>query len=675
MGEEEKIGMDSIEPGKNSGNAANADSPKKVGVFICHCGGNISDVVNIEELTKYAAELEDVIVYDYRFVCSQEGQNLIRSKIKEDSLGGIVVASCTPKMYEEMWRDVAGEAGINPYLVEVANIREQVSYPHWFEPEKATEKAKSIIKSQIEKVKLLEPLEVKTAKIAPGVAVVGAGIAGMQASLQLADLGHKVHLIEKSPTIGGYMARLVKTFPTDDCAMCTLSPKMNEVFNHPNIELYTYSEVEEIERSPGKLTLKITKKPRYVDEEKCTGCGRCEEKCPVKVLSEWNSGISERKAIRLEFSQALPRVWTIDTENCFYFKKGKCRLCQNSCPAKAVDFEQKPEEVVVDAGALILATGLKEYDPTVLKHFGYGKNKDVLTQMQIARMLDSLSPTKGHILRPSDGKEAKDIVMIQCVGSRGDRDDPLVHPYCSRICCMVAIKHASLIKKVNPDARIYICYNDIRAYGKGYEEYYSDATSKGVKFVKGLPGDVKKEGDKLVVQVHDILTNEHLALKADVVVLSNAIEPSNIENIVEQLHIDRSPDGFIKEFHPKIRPTDTSVKNVFVAGVAQGPKDITDSIAQAGSAAMSAAVFLGKGEMTLNPMIATVVDELCRACGRCEDCCEFRAIKVNPDTLLAEVDATLCEGCGKCAVVCPTGAVKINSYKLKQLKASLEALS
>jgi len=649
---------------------------KKIGVFICHCGGNISDIVNMEELKKFLSGLENVAVYDYRFVCSNEGQDLIKTKIKEDSLDGMVVACCTPKIYEDMYREVALDGGMNPFLVEIANIREQCSYPHWFEPEKATEKAKYIVKSQIEKVRLLEPLEVKTAKIASGVAVIGAGIAGMYASLLLGDMGHKVYLIEKSPTIGGNMARLVKTFPTDDCAMCTLSPKMNEVFNHPNIELYTYSDVKEIVRSPGKLSLKIVKKPRYVDGEKCTGCGRCTEKCPVKVPSEWDVGISDRKAIRLEFSSALPRVWTIDTENCFYFKKkGKCKLCYNICPAKAVDFEQKPEEVVIDVGALILATGFKEYDPSKLKHYGYGIHKDVLTQFQVARMLDSLSATKGRVLRMSDGKEANDIVMIQCVGSRGDRDDPLVHPYCSRICCMAAIKHASLIKKVNPDARIYICYNDIRAYGKGYEEYYSDTMSKGVKFIKGLPGEVRKEGDKLLVQVHDILTNEHLELKPDIVVLSNALEPSNINEIIEQLHIERSPDGFIKEFHPKIRPTDTSLKNVFVAGVAQGPKDITDSIAQAGSAAMSAAVFLGKGEMTLNPMIAVIDKEMCRACGRCEEGCEFRAIKVNPDRLVAEVDETLCEGCGKCAVLCPTGAVKVNAYKLEQLKASLEALS
>jgi len=650
-------------------------SGKKIGVFLCHCGGNISDVIDIEELRKFACEQEGVeLALDYRFVCSNEGQKKLQEEIRSKNLEGVVIGCCTPKMYEDMFREKAGEAGMNPYLLEIANLREQCSYPHWNEKEKATEKAKLLIKSQIEKVKLLEPLEVKTAKIAPNVAVIGAGIAGIHASLQLADLGHKVYLIEKSPTIGGNMARLVKTFPTDDCAMCTLSPKMNEVYNHPNIELLTYCEVREVTKSPGKLTLKVEKKPRYVDEEKCIGCNRCTEKCPIKVDSEWESGIAKRKAIYLPFSQALPRVWLIDKDNCYYFKKGKCKVCEMICPAKSVDYNQQPQFLEFEVGALILATGFKEYDPTPLKHYGFGLYKDVLTQFQIARMLDSLSPTKGRIMRRSDGRPAKRIVMIQCVGSRGDRKDPLVHEYCSRVCCMVAIKHASLIKKTDEEAQIYILYNDIRAYGKGYEEYYNDAIAKGVKFIKGLPGEVIKRGDNLVVQVHDSLTNEYLEIEADVVVLSNALEPSDIDGLLEQLHVDKTPDGFVKEFHVKIRPTDTSVKNVFVCGLAQGPKDVTDSIAQAGSAAMSAAVFLGKGFMVLNPMIAVVEDKLCRSCARCEEVCEYGAIKLD-ENLIARVDETLCEGCGRCPVVCPTGAIKVRSFTRDQILAAVEALA
>jgi heterodisulfide reductase subunit A len=653
-------------------------SKGKIGIFICHCGGNISDVVNVDELSKFLSELENVVVYDYRFMCSNDGQKIIREKIREDGLGGMVVACCTPKMYEEMFRRVAQEAGLNQFLVEIANIREQCSYPHWYEPEKATEKAKYIVKSQVEKVRFLESLECIEAEIHPGVAVIGAGVAGMHAALQLADMGHKVHLIEKSPTIGGNMARLVKTFPTDDCATCTLGPIMNEVYAHENIELLTCSEVTEAKRSPGKVTLKVRKYPRFVTED-CVGCNRCSEKCPVSVPSEWDAGIADRKAIYLSSQGAVPKIWTIDPENCFYFKwlakgkKDKCMLCKEVCPTDAVDFEMQPEDLTVDVGSVIIATGFKPYDPTPMSFYNYGRDPDVRTQLQVARMLDLLSPTKGKVLK-SDGNPAKSIVFVQCVGSRSEKEEYGAHPYCSRVCCMAAVKHASLIKKYDKDVEIYIMYNDLRASGKGYEEYYTEALVQGVNFIRGLPGEVIREGDKLVVPVHDASTDKFLKVKADVVVLSEALEPNDIDSLLKNLGVDKSPDGFVKELHPKIGPVETQVNNVFVAGCAQGPKDITESIAQAGAAALMAAKFIGKGTMILSPLIATVSEDLCRSCDRCEKACEYEAIRVN-DKLIAEVDETACLGCGRCAVVCPTGAIQIKGFKTAQLLAQLEGLT
>lgn len=656
---------------------------RKVGVFLCHCGGNISDVVRIPVVSEYASKLEDVVlVSDFRFMCSNEGQQRLKEAILEKGLDGVVVACCTPKMYEELFRSKASEAGMNPYLLEIANVREQCSYPHWFEPDKATEKAKVIVGAQVEKVRRLKPLEVKTAKLHPGVAIIGAGIAGIQSALLLGNLGHKVHLIEKSPTIGGNMARLVKTFPTDDCAMCTLSPKMNEVFSHPNVNLLTYAEVTSVRRSPGKFTLTVVKKPRYVTDT-CIACNRCTEKCPIstpkspiQVESEWDAGIAKRKAIYLAFPQALPRLWTIDADHCFYFQRGgACRVCQMICPAKAIDFSMKPEEVTVDVGAVIVATGFEEYDPTPLKHLGYGRYANVLTQMQVARMLDSMSPSKGTVVRPSDGKPAEAVVMVQCVGSRGAPGDPLVHEYCSRVCCMVAVKHATLIKKAKPETEIYILYNDLRAYGKGFEEYYVDSMAKGVKYVRGLPGEVRREGEKLVVDVYDQLTERRLVIPADVVVLSAAMEPAPIDELAVQLHIDKTPDGFLKEYHVKISPTETAVKGVYMAGCAQGPKDITDTIAQAGAAAMSAALFLGTGEMTLSSLTAEVDPALCRACGRCAEVCEFDAVHVDSQQIVAVVDGTLCEGCGKCTVVCPTGAISVRQFTKPQIVAAIDAMA
>jgi len=525
-------------------------------------------------------------------------------------------------------------------------------------------------------------LDVKTAAIQPGVAVIGGGIAGIHASILLGSLGHKVTLIEKSPTIGGNMARTVKTFPTDDCAMCTLSPKMNEAYNHPNVDLLTYAEVVDARRSPGKFTLTVEKKPRYVTDA-CIGCNRCTEKCPIstakspiQVDSEWDAGLQRRKAIYLPFPQALPQLWTIDADHCFYFQRdGACRICAKVCPANAIDYTMKPERVDIEVGAVIVATGFREYDPTPLRHLAYGRHPNVVTQMQAARMLDSMGPTHGSVARPSDGKPADTIVMVQCVGSRGAPGDPSVHEYCSRVCCMVAVKHAQLIKKARPDTEVYILYNDLRAYGKGFEEYYAHSMELGVKYVRGLPGSVRPQGEKLLVDVDDMLTGRRLRIPADLVVLSAALEPSPVDDLLAALHLDKTPDGFVKEYHAKINPTETQVKGVFVAGCAQGPKDITDTIAQAGAAAMSAAVFLGSGEMTLNPLIAEIDPALCRACDRCTEVCEFDAVHVDPGRLLAVVDETACEGCGKCTVVCPTGAITVRQFKRPQIVASIDALA
>jgi heterodisulfide reductase subunit A len=656
---------------------------RKIGVFLCHCGGNISDVVDIATLRESAAKEDDVVLAsDFRFMCSNEGVARLQGQIREKGLDGVVVACCTPKMYEDLFRGKAAEAGMNPYLLEIANVREQCAYAHRFEPEKATAKAQGIVRGQVAKVRELLPLEVKTAAIQPGVAVIGGGIAGIHASILLGNLGHKVTLIEKSPTIGGNMARTVKTFPTDDCAMCTLSPKMNEVYNHANVELMTYSEVREARRSPGKFTLVVERKPRYVTDA-CIGCNRCTEKCPistpkapVSVASEWDQGLAKRKAIYLPFPQALPARWTIDADHCFYLQRGgKCRVCAMVCPAKAIDFTMKPERVEVEVGAVIVATGFREYDPEALPHYGYGRYPDVLTQMQVARMLDSMGPTQGAVSRRSDGKPADTIVMVQCVGSRGAAGDPRVHEYCSRVCCMVAVKHAQLIKKARPQTEVYILYNDLRAYGKGFEEYYAHSMELGVKYVRGLPGSVRREKGKLLVDVEDMLTGRRLAIPADVVVLSAAMEPAPVDELLAALHLDRTPDGFVKEYHAKINPTETAVKGVYVAGCAQGPKDITDSIAQAGAAAMSAAVFLGSGTMALNPLVAEVDAALCRSCDRCTGVCEFDAVRVDPERLVAVVDETACEGCGKCTVVCPTGAIRVRQFTRPQIVASIDALA
>ena len=656
---------------------------RKVGVFICHCGGNISDVVDVNALREFASEQDGVVAAtDFRFMCSNQGQLRLQQTIKEKGLDGAVVACCTPKMYEDMFRETAKDAGMNPYLLEIANVREQCAYPHRSEPDKATEKAKALVGAQVAKVLRLKALEVKRAAIHGGVAVIGAGIAGIHASILLGKAGHKVTLIEKSPTIGGNMARFDKTFPTLDCAMCTLSPKMNEVFNHPNVDLLTYAEVKDAVRTPGKFTLTVLKRPRFVTDA-CIGCNRCTERCPVstpkspiKVESEWNLGLNLRKAIYLPFSQALPQLWTIDADHCFYFQRNHaCRICAAVCPADAIDFSMQPEEVKVEVGAVVVATGYRPFDASQVAQYGYGKYPDVYHGLQVERLLSSTGPTSGKLLK-KDGTPPTSVGIIHCVGSRDEK----YRPYCSRVCCMYSLKYAHLIRE-RTGARVYNFYMDMRANGKGYEEFYQRVASEQVGFVRGKPARVTdvaespEEEGKLVIVVEDTLAGVNLRVPVDMVVLSTAMEPGDVDGLLASLHLDKTEDGFVKEYHLKINPTETAVKGVFVAGCAQSPKDITDTIAQAGAAAMSASMFLGSGEMTLNPLVAEVNPVLCRACDRCTDVCEFDAVHVDPEGLVAAVDETACEGCGKCTVVCPTGAITVRQFTKAQIAASIDALA
>ncbi len=659
------------------------EAERKVGVFICHCGGNISDVVDVNALREFASKQGGVVAAtDFRFMCSNEGQAKLQKTIQEKGLEGVVVACCTPKMYEDMFRETAKEAGMNPYLLEIANVREQCAYPHRAEPGKATEKAKELVSAQVAKVLRLRPLDVKTAPIHEGVAVIGAGIAGIHAAILLGNAGHHVTLIEKSPTIGGNMARFDKTFPTLDCAMCTLSPKMNQVFNHPNVDLLTYAEVKDAVRTPGKFTITVEKKPRFVTDA-CIGCNRCTEACPVsgpksplKVESEWNMGLNLRKAIYLPFSQALPQLWTIDAEHCYYFQRNRtCGICAKVCPANAVDFTMKPEHLQLEVGAVLVATGYQPFEAGRVAQYGYGKYADVYHGLQIERLLSSTGPTEGKLVK-KDGTPPKSVGIIHCVGSR----DENYRSYCSRVCCMYSLKYAHLIRE-RTGARVYNFYMDMRANGKGYEEFYQKVASEQVGFVRGKPARVTdvaeapEEEGKLIVVVEDTLAGAMLRVPVDMVVLSTAMDPGDVDGLLASLHLDKTADGFVKEYHLKINPTETAVKGVFVAGCAQGPKDITDTIAQAGAAAMSASIFLGSGEMTLNPLVAEVNPDLCRACDRCTDVCEFDAVHVDPESLRAVVDETACEGCGKCTVVCPTGAIMVRQFTKPQIVASIDALA
>ncbi|RLG53825.1 MAG: disulfide reductase, partial [Thermoproteota archaeon] len=413
--------------------------PERIGVFVCHCGQNIAGSVDVEKVRDETAKLAGVVhAEDYVFMCSDPGQELIRRAIHEKNLDGIVVAACSPFLHKETWQNIAKNTGLNPYLVEVANIREWVAWPHRNDKEKATEKAIKMVEAAVAKLRsdvALQPIKIPVKK---SVLVIGGGIAGIQAALDIAEAGLKVYLVEKDPSIGGKMAQLSETFPTLDCPQCILTPKMTELAHHSNATLLTYSEIEDVTGSAGNFKVKVRRKATYVNWDKCVGCGSCMQVCPVEVPSEYEDGIANRKAIYIPFPQAVPNKAVIDPMSCLRLKYGKgCGLCAKECPAGAISFENNERFEELEVGAIIVATGLEVMDASNFAEYGHGKYKDVITGLQFERLLAPSGPTQGRVIRPSDGKVPKEVAFIQCVGSR---DPENWNPYCSKICCMYTAK-------------------------------------------------------------------------------------------------------------------------------------------------------------------------------------------------------------------------------------------
>lgn len=647
-------------------NQTQEDKPR-IGVYVCDCGINIAGVVDNEALVKYAGKLDGVAVArQYKFMCSDPGQSMIKEDIEKHKLNRIIVAACSPNMHEATFRDACKEAGLNPFLFEMANIREQCSWVHMHEKKMATEKAKDLVRMAVAKARLLEPQEKSKVNVNKSALVIGGGIAGIQASLDLADQGFKVILVEKTPSIGGKMAQLDKTFPTMDCSSCILTPKMVLVNRHPDIELLTYAEVTEVAGYIGNFRVKIEKKSRYVTED-CTACNLCTEVCPIEAPSEFNAGLAARKAIYVPFPQAVPLVYTIDSDTCI-----SCGMCKAVCEPGAINYEMKPETLERDVGTIIVATGYKIFDARRKEEYGYGRYANVINGLEFERFINSTGPTGGELKRPSDGKMPERIGFIQCVGSR---DETVGNTYCSRVCCMYAIKNARIYKEKHPEAEVYIFYIDIRAFGKGYEEFYKSAQDEyGVKFIRGRPSEVVEDPETkdLTVKLEDTLLGKNLEINLDLVVLSVGMEPpEDAEKIQKLLRISRSADKFFLEAHPKLRPVDTLTEGIFLAGAVQGPKDIPDSVAQGSAAAARAAVPMSKGMVEIDPILATVEKDMCTGCRLCEKVCTFGAVKVKDRK--AEVNEAMCTGCGVCAAACPTGAIQIKNFKDRQIIAMIEA--
>lgn len=585
----------------------NKKKEKRIGVFICHCGKNIAGGLNIESLVEHSRNLKGVVfVADRKFSCSEDGQIAIQEAIEENKLKRFIVAACDPSLHLMTFQRCGEKMGIEAAFVDLIDIRKWTMYgsPQKVDSEQAFENSKRLIEQAVRRMRLKRIIPKVTVKVEPSVLVIGGGVAGLEAALDLADKGYKVYLVEWLPTIGGNMALLYKVFPTNDCAICILAPKTAFANVHENIDLLTNSEVTSVEGYVGDFSVVVTQRPRYINEKKCTGCGMCIEKCPIKVLdNEYSAGMGYRKAVYIPYDQAIPKKATIDAEHCLYLKKGKCGLCEKECPTGAIDFEQQPKEIELKVGAIVVATGFKEYDPAEKREYGYRRYGNIITQFQLARLLDIDGPTHGKLSRPTDGKEPKSIAMIQCVGSRDEK----ANRYCSSICCMYALKHVQIIKEmVLPDTEIYICYIDMRTTGKGFEEYYKRTRDLGVTFIRGRPSEIVEntETKNLILNVEDPDINQLLKLEVDLVVLSCATVPSaGTKNLSQILGINLDENGFFKEVHPKLRPVETNVRGIYICGSAQGPKDIPDSIVQAKAAASCVDGELRKGEIKLPEFI------------------------------------------------------------------------
>lgn len=671
----------------------------KIGVFTCWCGENIARNVDVEAVSEAISKLPGVACsMDYKYMCSEPGQSLIASKIKELGLTGVVVASCSPHMHLNTFRKTVELAGVNPYLVEMANIREQCSWVHT-DKEVATAKAIELIGMAVAKVRrnaALEPIKVPVTKRAM---VIGAGVAGIQAALDLAAGGVEVVLVEREPSVGGKMAGLSETFPTLDCSQCILTPRMVEVGQHPNIELLTYSEVEKVDGYVGNFKVTVRKKARYVDMAKCTGCGSCWNKCPKKVPNAFDYGLGNRTAIYIPFPQAVPARPVIDADNCLRLqsmKKGKelCGICLKQCGTDAINFHDKDELVEYEVGAVIVATGYKLYQITKEQEnpklqgygeYGYGKYKDVIDSLQFERIISASGPTGGEPKRPSDGMTPKTVVFIQCTGSR---DNAKGITYCSKICCMYTAKHTMLFKHKVHDGEAHVFYMDIRSGGKMYDEFVRRAIEQDdAQYHRGRVSKIEEvmvDGvKKCRCYGADTLTGKPRVVDADMVVLANAMLPSSgVTSLAQKLSVGYDGYGFLSESHPKLRPVETNAAGVFVCGACQGPKDIPETVAQATAAAGKALIMLSQPYLTREPEIATVDERLCAACGACVKACPYNAISIeeicdrkgNLVKMTSRVNPGLCMGCGTCVAVCPSKSVDLIGFTDDQVYAQLESL-
>ena len=645
---------------------------KRIGVYVCHCGGNISDTVDVEKVVEAIKNYPGVVVAKhFMFMCADAGQKMIEEDIKKYNLDGVVVASCSPKLHEMTFRNCVARAGLNPYLFYHVNIREDVSWAHSDNPEEATKKAIRHVKAGIEYVRHAKPLEKIKVKTIPSVLIIGGGIAGIRAALDLSRMGVNVFLVEKSPFLGGRTAQIWKVFPTGETGKEIVRRLIEELKKRDNIAVYTNAEIESFSGFLGNFTVKIKVYPRYI-VKKHPRITEAIKKCPIEVPNEFDYGLTKRKAIYIPYEGAYPDLPVIDMKHC-----NKCGECVKIL-GDAVDFNQQQQTITLNVGAVIVATGFDAYEPKE-GEFGYKKFQNVITLPQFERILD-ISNNEEKIM--FNGKEVKSIAFIYCVGSRQIPTGPeKVNEYCSRYCCSVTTHlNAELFKKFK-DLTIYNIYRDIRTYGK-YETYYEEAGRKGAVFIRYDPNDppqVCAEGDKLLVTVRDLLTNrEEIEIPVDLVVLVTGMVARENKKLEDILKLPIGRDGFYQEIHPKLRPVETNIAGILIAGTCQGPRNIQETLASASAAAAKAASIVLRETIELEPLVAFVDPSKCNLSKLCMKECPVNAIQEKEYEGLgvkAWVNEALCIGCGACVAVCPTEAIQLKTLSTDQIRAMIKAMA
>ncbi len=681
----------------------------RIGVFVCHCGENIARSVDVKAVARSAAKLQGVaFTADYPFLCSAPGQRIIQEAIQTHRLDRVVVSACSPQLHGATFRRACAGAGVNPFQCEMANIREQCSWVHPRQGEvaPATPKACRLVASAVERARHGRPLQATRVAVTKRALVIGGGVAGVRAALDIANAGHEVTLVEREPSLGGNMARLSETFPSLDCSQCILTPLMVEASLHPRIELLTYSEVEDVRGFVGNFTARIRRKARFVDPARCTACDDCVTACPVSVPNSFDRGTSWRKAIYIPFPQAVPSTYTIDMGAClnstFESPRGDrvgetqgegvgrdyrilaCERCRRACEPDAIDYDAADEIVERPVGAVVYATGYELPENTEAAEFGYGEDPDVVDGLEFERLLAATGPTAGKPRRPSDGKVPEHVVFIQCVGSR---DPHRGVPYCSRVCCMYSAKQALLYRHKVPGSRVTVFYIDIRAAGKGYEEFiHRVMAEEHVLYVRGRVGRVARDHDKLRVFAVDSLSGERVIVDADMVVLAMAMSPaasSDAPGRFGELRVPVDAHGFAQEAHPKLRPAETLTAGIFPAGAAQSPKDIPDTVNQASAAAAKVLGMFSQAELEREPMTARVHEGRCVACFDCARVCPYQAVERQEHRdrqgrltrITAAVNPAICEGCGACVAACRPGAMELAGSTDEQIFHQLTALA